>query len=415
MKSLHKDRQTVNILFCMVAIVILTISASGCWDRREPKSLAMVSSSLFDLTADGNYVLTIEVRNPAAQTSIQNGGKASNLTATSAGKSAPEAMRNLSRSMDKPIFGWHNKVRFFSDRLARSDVISVQDYLLRSHVSDEKPLMIIVADEDPKRIYSATLGLSDTVGDYFENMSQANPELSAKSVFVDVLAFIKDYYDDGKQPVAGVIYLVPQLSDTSDIETSDRQDPNNGANKVFTIKNEGLAVFKNDKLVGYMNGTETRAYNFIINKIKTAVVNIQSGGDSVIVAINKSKADVETTVEDNQTVVEIRVKISASILQEGGSKNINKTDLLKTVENSLNMQIAEEITNAVQKAQTEFHSDIYGFGTTMHTQHPDQWEQIKNHWDDHYFTNAVINVTVESSVDKTGSIKEPLRLEDGDG
>jgi len=184
---------------------------------------------------------------------------------------------------------------------------------------------------------------------------------------------------------------------------------------VFTIKNEGLAVFKNDKLVGYMNGTETRAYNFIINKIKTAVVNIQSGGDSVIVAINKSKADVETTVEDNQTVVEIRVKISASILQEGGSKNINKTDLLKTVENSLNMQIAEEITNAVQKAQTEFHSDIYGFGTTMHTQHPDQWEQIKNHWDDHYFTNAVINVTVESSVDKTGSIKEPLRLEDGDG
>jgi len=91
--------------------------------------------------------------------------------------------------------------------------------------------------------------------------------------------------------------------------------------------------------------------------------------------------------------------------------DITKEGPLQAVEQGFNQLLVGEIAAAVQKAQQEFQSDIFGFGSSMHIQHPEIWKEIKGNWDD-YFSNAIITITVESTVDRSGEIKEPFKVED---
>lgn len=405
--------------YCLTLFVLISVLLSGCWSRKEPKTLALVNSSLYDFSDTGDFQVTIEVLNPAAEGGVKNSGngKSPNITAISEGGSVPEAIRNVSESLERTIFGGHNKVRFFSEEFAKADIIPVMDYWFRDHLTDENPLMVVVKGENPKQIYSCMLGLSDTVGDYLESMSKIQPNTMANSVFVDNLDFAKDYYEEGKQPVTGVVELVeceskPSNNTTTDFNNSQAlQTQQDASDKKYRIKCEGLAAFKDGKLVGYMDGTEARAYNFITNNVENAAASISSEDKQTVVAVHNQKTEIKMEINADQITINVKIKTEISILQESGVLDISKAEPLKTVEAAFNKQLAEEIVAAIQKAQTEFQSDIFGFGVSAHKQFPEKWKEIKNSWDD-YFARAKVNVSVESSVDRSGEIKQPFKLED---
>lgn len=399
---------------CMILGVMLCVLLSGCWSRKEPKTLALVNSVIYDLSDTGGYRVTIEVINPSAQGSGRDSGsgKSPNITAISEGNSFPEAIRNISESLDRTIFGGHNKVRFFSERLAQKDIISVMDYLLRDHLTDENPLMVVIRHDDPGQVYSCIIGLSELVGDYLESISKAQPDTTSKSVFVKSLHFIKDYYEEGKQPVTGVLELAECESKPSQNTVTDtkNQQDSQSSDKEYRIVYKGLAAFKDEKLVGYMDEIETRAYNFITNNIKRAVISIESESNETVVIVYNPKAEIKTEIENDQVTADIKIKTRMSIIQENSAIDISKMEPLKTVEAAFNKQMAEELTAAIQKAQTDFQSDIFGFGIAVHKQHPKTWKKIKENWDD-YFSKAMINVSVESAVDRSGEMKQPFRME----
>ncbi len=124
------------------------------------------------------------------------------------------------------------------------------------------------------------------------------------------------------------------------------------------------------------------------------------------------KTEIKTGISDGQITVDVKIKTRMSIIQESGTSDISQIEPLKEIEAAFNQQMAEEITAAVQKAQTEFQSDIFGFGVFVHRQHPDAWKELKENWDD-YFAGAEIRVSVESSVDRSGEIKQPFSMEAG--
>lgn len=387
------NKKIFLILLCFILIMIL----SGCWSRKEPKTLAVVTSVIYDIADHGGYHLTAEVMRPsmaAGNIEGDSSGKSHFITVTGDGLSASEAIRNVSVNLERSVFGSHNYVRFVSENLAKKDINPIIDYFLRDFLTNETPLMVVIKGENPERIYSSALGLSDTVGDYMEGLRKTQPKTISKSVFVNTLDFVKDYYIDGKQPVIGVAQLVENESETE--SSSENGD---------TIKYEGLAAFKDNKLVGYMDGTETRAYNFVTNNIKIAYITILSGEDVTAVEIEKSNSDINIGIDGDQITMDVKIKINMRITQDSGLINITKQS--KKVEESFNKQLEEEIIASIKKAQQEFQSDIFGFGNFVHIQYPEKWKEIKGNWDD-YFSKASVNVTIESTVDRSGNLKEPF-------
>jgi spore germination protein KC len=319
----------------------------------------------------------------------------------------------MAESVERTAFGSHNHVRFFSEKLAKKDIGPLSDYFLRDPVTNETPLMVVIKGEDPKKIYTAMLGLSDMVGDYMDGLMRTQPNVTSRAAFVTTLEYIKDHYHDGKQPVMGLVELVEcesKPSGNAPTGAQDTQGSQSGSEKNYRVKCEGLAAFKDNRLAGYMDGIEARAYNFVRNKLKSAFITIPSAEGQTVVKVVKSKSDIKTTVKGEQATLDVKVKVEMNIIQQSGLTNITKPEPLKTVQDRFNKQTEKEIAAAVRKAQQEFQSDIFGFGVAVHMQHPEKWKKIKQNWD-HYFSKAVINVTVESSAVRSGEIKEPFEME----
>jgi spore germination protein KC len=370
----------------------------------------MINSILYDKTENGESRVITEVLHPTSEAGGQEGGgKTSSLLFVSQGNSVAVAVREEGKSVDKVLFGGQNQARLFSERFAQKGIGSVVDFLSRDYLTDETPLMVMVQGDDPEQIYKCRTGLAGLMGDYLAIMSQTQHLTTCQSVFVTTLSFTKDFYNDGKQPVMGLLKI--QKNELAEDEASGKQS---GGSSQESEKNkdlvlyEGLAAFKDDKLVGYMNGEEARVYNILTGDFTVDAVAIPSGKKYTTGILKGAKAKIETSFNDSkQAEIDINIKTQIGIVQEGGDIDISKSDELEKKEEEFNKFLSQQVMAAVEKAQDEFRSDIFGFGNYVHAQHPEEWKEIKKEWDI-YFSKAKINVTVESSIVRQGEIKMPF-------
>ena len=77
------------------------------------------------------------------------------------------------------------------------------------------------------------------------------------------------------------------------------------------------------------------------------------------------------------------------------------------VVNLLENRLQEFCESALRKAQTELHSDIFGFGEVIHVKYPKLWKEIKSNWSVEFSRLPVeFDVTVE--LNKTGEISKSV-------
>lgn len=397
---------------CVILLILMLLTCTGCWDRVEPQKLAEVNSALYDIRDNGQYRVVYEIVNPTSSGGTGGGGGGGNekspYIASGEGDSFREAIGSIMRSTEKNIFGGHNKVRLFTERFAQKEMLSMLEFVARARFMDETSLMIVIKDAVPEDIHFSAVGLSDLMGDYLEDLANEHMRRTSKSVSVTTLDFIKDCYLEGKQPVMGVAELA-EGGNKSSGNTVSGGGGDDDAPQIILY--EGLAAFKDNRLVGYMNGIEARAYNIVVNTVDASYISVHSGDRQTVMKIDSSKADLKTFLEDDRIIVRVNIKAKLHVVEESGNLDVSKAEPLKTVEARFNELMQSEVEAAIRKAQTEFRSDIFGFGRQVNIQHPDRWPEFKENWDDH-FADATVEVTVESSVTRTGQIKEPLALED---
>ena len=395
-------------------LLIFTFLMSGCWSSKEPKDLSMVNSVLYDMTDGGKNQLIVEIMNPTSDTGSKstNSVEASSVTLLCQGTTMPEAIREETKTIDKVLFGGLNKVRMFSERLSRHGLLPILDYLSRDHLVDETPLMIVIDDPNPARIYDCETGLSNMVGNYFDSLSKTQHKSICQSVFITMNQFTKTYYEEGQEPVMGLVKIVKAVPQPKgDSGNSDSGNQNTEKEK-YNMCYEGLAAFKDDKLVGFMDAVEARAYNIIVNDFTTDLFSVPSGEDFTTVIASEAKTKTETEVNGENITIILKVQLQLNVIQGGNpTTDISDSNVIKMFEEVFNSEIEKQLTQAIKKAQIAFESDIFGFGCSLHAQHPKDWQKIKNDWND-YFQKAKINVIVDSSITKEGEIIKNVYLKE---
>lgn len=394
---------------------------TGCWSSKEPKEIAYVDSVVCDQRSDGSFVLTVAIMNPpglggAGILGGSSGNKNSYVTFTGVGPSFREAITAQSETREMFDFGAQAKAFFLSERFVhkKENMMAYLDMITRGFITDEKPLLIVIQGEHPEKIYDCEIGISSMVGDYVNNLSKHQPKDMAKGVFITVLEFIRDYYTEGKESVTGLI-SIEETTDKPSNNTNNETNKSNGAeNKNYQIKYRGLAAFRDSKLVGFMDANEAQSYNFLVNKIKSAYITVPVGGAGMtVIHIIHSSADIKSKVSDGEAVIDVKIKADAVVSQEGDGIDVSKLSGLKIIQDSFNSEMKQKIMKIVKKVQSEFKSDIFGFGQSLHIQHPDIWKKIKGSWNDDYFVSATVNVTVESDIVMTGQMETPFEMEVG--
>jgi spore germination protein KC len=386
--------------------------------------MSYVDSAVFEKNADGTYTIVVAIMNPhgmggAGSMGAGGGNKNPYITFMGTGPSLREAITDQSVSREMADFGAHNKANFLSESFAqgKGNMMSLLDFTSRERLSDEKPLLIVIKGDHPEKIYDSMIGISGMVGEYVVNMSKSQPKDMAKGVFTTVLEFIRDYYTEGKEPVAGLITIIEsrdKASNNTNIGESSgsNSDGQQSSSIKYQIRYQGVAAFRDGRLVGFMDGNEAQAYNFLINKIKSAIITVPVGEPgTTVLHITKSNTSIKSNVLGKKAVIDVKVKAAAVVSVEGYEIDVTKPDGLKEIQDGFNKEIEQQILKVIKKAQAEFKSDIFGFGEFLHIQHPDIWKTVKGSWNDEYFSNAAVSVTVKSDIVMTGKIEKPISME----
>ena len=395
------NKTAVKRVISLILIISFAPAASGCWNRHELNTLGILGALAVDMEGE-KYKLTFEIIKPKPAAGSKKGGGEKDEPVKfiqSTGDSLLDALRNATLSFDRKIFMPHAKAYIFSEEVARKGLLNYIDFLQRDHETRRTTYILIAKGSSAAEMLNATGGIEDIPSNYIERLIEGQ-KFNSKSLSIRLLDFLKYYYERGKQPVIGIIQKKEKAIKEAGGEKGKTE---------YELSVEGAAVFFEEKLVGFLNGMETRGLNFIMGKMYSGIIVSPSpdgeGINSVEILTSGSKNDVE--IKGKEAKLKVKINITGMLEEELAKIGAKDPEVIEKIEKANSQEVKNEIEGVIGKVQQEYKSDIFGFGEVVHRKYPGEWKKIQKDWND-IFSRAEVNVEVETKITRTGLTNDPV-------
>ena len=389
--TLYKRILTITLILGLV------LPLTGCWNRRELNTLGIIG--MVGVDTDNNGIkTTFEIIKPEK---ASKGGAEKTETPVkyvqANGKSIIETFRNAPLTFDRKLFVSHAKGFLFSEEIARKGLAEYLDMILRDHEMRLAMHLVIVKDSSAADVMNVASGINMIPSSYMEDLLKQN-KIHSKGVDSKVINFLQTYNSKGINPVVTVLKKVKKTK----IGTKESEE--------YELVAEGAAVFLKDRLVGFLDGEETRGYNWIVGKIGSGIIVSptpnSNGTTSVEILTAKSKNEVE--IIDNHIKIKVNINMTGMLDEETANVQLTDPAVIELLEQATSQIITQEAEHTLRKVQTEYKSDIFGFGQLVHRQYPHEWKNLQDNWNE-LFSQATVEVETHTEITKTGKSSLPVK------
>ncbi|MCL6639188.1 MAG: Ger(x)C family spore germination protein [Firmicutes bacterium] len=378
-------------------LILLTFLPGGCWSRVEITEVAVVLGTGVDWTADGMVRLTVQIARPAA---FAGGGEATgggkeaapaSWVVTAEGKTIEEAERCLAMKVPRDIYWGHCVILVLGEDMAKKGTRVATNFFQRDRQPRET-MWIMVAKGEAKdflETYSILAKTSAQAAGFLTRMKTGYT--------VQIREFAEMLASKGVQPVATRVE-VKEAGIT----------PGPGREKepveLKQVELNGVAVFKDDKLIGWLEDDETRGLLWLKGEIMKGTVTVPSPGEpdkAVSVRIRRGYTRVTPEYDGEYLGFDVMVEVEGDMVEQQSGEDLAEPDKIKILENEIAGEIGASAAAALDKARREYGVDIFGFGDAFHRKYKKEWRELKDRWDEE-FARAEVNITVAAHVRDTG-------------
>ncbi|WP_419872646.1 Ger(x)C family spore germination protein [Candidatus Pristimantibacillus sp. PTI5] len=383
-----------NVILSLIVILCLT----GCWNRVEVNDIAVVTAMGVD-KIDGNRIrLSLQIGVPATFGAAGNmsGNVRSTFNASETGVTLSDAYRRIQEKLSRRIFLSHSRVLIIGEKSAKDGVSYIIDFFARYQEPRVNALIVFTNGEASEFLKSKPL---------LEKVpSEETREIMKQGIGLKVS--IKDFWDmlisDGVEPVAPRFKLVP-------LDSKNDSGQESSASQIVQAIS-GAAVFKKDKLIGWMNASESRGILHLRNELDLGVITVnipeEKGGGKVSVKFIKADTDFNPYFQDGQLKMAVKSRSKVTVLENASPINLSQSKELAYIETKLEESIKQRMELALAKAQKQFRSDIFGFGRIVYQSYPKQWNNsYKEKWDT-VFPDLEVTIKAKVSIKRIGLSKE---------
>ena len=220
---------------------------------------------------------------------------------------------------------------------------------------------------------------------------------------VTLAKLIVDLEREGKEGVLTGIYII------GDEESGSSKQNVESITPTAQLKLDGIAVFKEDKLVGWLTDEEGIAYNIITDQVKNTLGTLSCPeGGKVNINVDNLTSKLKNTIVDGKPEIEIDIQISGNIGEIDCEIDITKEETIKMLEKTYEEQVEKNVNETIQVVQDDFQSDIFGFGAAIHQSNPKEWKKIKNQWGTE-FSEIKTTVKVKVNIRHFGTVNNPIQ------
>ncbi|MGE7603445.1 Ger(x)C family spore germination protein [Peribacillus sp. NPDC097675] len=383
-------------------MILITIFLSGCWNQKELNDLAIISAMAIDKNDDGTYTKTIQIINPGNVAGGLQGGGGGQSPAVSVysatGQSVLDAHFNATSKVSRRLYHSHANLLVISEELAKEEGITTILDAFERDPEIRTTLKVVIAHDTKAGDLLKTLTAIDKIPAEKVNGTLRITEIAkGEQIEVKLQDLISTLTSDGQEPVLSGFRMKGKVKQGKDMKNVQKSELDT------TLEADGLAVFREGKLIDWYQGETSRGVVWILDKIKETNVKLDWGGErnSLAYTVIRQKAKVSANTNKPLPVITIRIRAEGDIREVRKPINLDDPTIILDLEKELRKEIKMELEKAVKKTQQN-KTDIFGFGEVIHRSNPKQWERLKSDWNENYFPKLTVQVEVEAFIRRSG-------------
>ncbi|GIM28218.1 spore germination protein KC [Clostridium polyendosporum] len=391
--------------FLIVLAFILSLSSTGCWGRKSLKDLKPIFAFGIDKKED-KYLLTSQIIN-ASEIAAKTGGYTTPITVYSAeGRSISEAFRKLTIKVPNQMYFGHLRILVFGEEVARDGLHEVLDYFMRDRESRNNYYLLVAQGCEASEVLKTLTPLDKIPANKISSALQMTQKFWSPGVTIKKVELLNTISAEGKEPVlTGVL-----LQGKKDIGMTKKNVESSEVPAAIQIGT--VAVFKNDKLIGWLNEEQSSVINGILGKIKNTI-RITYYEDIALVSleVKKFSSKIRVVNDGGKPKIIVNEKIEADIAEVNERIEIKDPAIIKKIEQFMEDDVRQRIERAITEVKQKFNSDIFGFGNEILKQHPKLWREVRSTWNEQGFSKVPVEVKVKIKIVDTGTILNPIKGE----
>lgn len=400
-----------NFFIILLIFVIIGFSITNGGSVSSIDELAYVVAIGFDVGDTNTLKISFQINMPSSakeqSSSDSSSSGASSVINTVECNSFDVGVSLLNSYLSKTVNMTHCKYLIFSEELA-SNGIGEYIYSLKNNVEIRPSCNVLISKCSAKYFLENSKSLIDEVAaKYFslETSSEKNTSYTEAITLKDFFCNLSDSFGSPSAILGTVNGISSNNVGNGDKSLNDKEFTATEANSSSqrNIENLGLAVFKDDKLVGELSGLETMAHLILCNRFKNATVNIPSpfnDSEYISLFIYKAKTKVTSDIVNGNPYIKLKVDLKMRLLTSTEKANYMTDENKKLIEDYTNSYFLAHINEYLYKTSKDFNSDVCMFGkyAVKHFMTWGNWEEYD--WNNKYkdsFFNTSVNSNLSSS------------------
>ncbi|MFH5183331.1 Ger(x)C family spore germination protein [Paenibacillus sp. TAB 01] len=392
---------------CMILLASMALSITGCWNGRELNNIALVVGMGIDKSTDSHkYRLTFQIIIPGnvAQGSKGTGSGLEIVVYSEEDATLFGALRKTSQKVPRQLFFAHIQQLVIGEPLAQEGIGDLFDFFERSHELRMNSPVLIARGTSAESILRVILPLEKNPSSGLAKRLELTNKVWAQNVDVNVKDILKELLGQGEAAISGVQIV---------------GDPNKGETKANLehsklpayFKIEGVALFKNKKLIKWLDGEESRGTLWLQDKMKGAVLDIpcKNKKEGTSIELIRSNTKIRVDMEDGHPIIRIGIDEEGIVNEVHCPIDLSKRKEIIELQKQWAKLTEKEIMLAVKAAQQK-KSDIFGFGEEVERTHPKLWKDVKEQWPE-IFAESKMEVQVKAFLRRTGMRSKPYFMQ----
>ena len=317
----------------LILIIIILIPLTGCYNYRELNDLG-ITTAIGISKKDDEFNLVIEVLKTDEKSDESKMPKY--VLYESKGKTIQEAVRKAILKSPKRLYVNHLYMILIDEELAKEGINDIIDLFFRDSES-RKQFYVLISKDDVYEVLNTKPLLEDINAKSIADRLKVNDDFLSNTVPTTFSKLLTKYVNPRIDMVIPSIKLI-----------------GNDESKNIVIGD--TAIFKDDKLIGYINNEESLYYSLIDNNVNDTVLTTMINGEYVTIEINNS--DTKIDIKDNN--LKIKIKLSGNIAEINSNTNLTNPNTVNEIEKYFEEDLNKKILKLINK-EKEYDTDIFGF------------------------------------------------------
>lgn len=367
--------------------IIVIYSFTGCWNYREINNLSLVSGIAIDRNElDGKYEVTVEVVN------IKKGKESETNSEyiTLCGNSLFDIVRNMISISSRRLYFSHAKIVIISESLARESLSKAIDWYVRD-AETRTDIYLLISKEKTAKEVLMTKRNDGTIVSFDLAKVIRNEKNVATAPVVDLWDFLDTLKQKGINKALPLIYL-----------------DHSGTKAVPRI--DGMGIIDDDSLIGMIDGEISKYLLFATDEIKSGILVLDNYTDKPIsFEIFKNKTKKKYNIENGKMKIQVFTDTVVSIAETQSKETFYTDEEKEALESRLVNMLEEKIYNSIKIIQTEYKSDILGFGVRLYKDRPEVWKELSEEWT-YNFANLDVEVISKIKIKNSAITSKPVEI-----